>query len=290
MNSKEGRTFGNAWMYTALIGILKHVNIRVLYVFMSVCIIPITLLVSPGAKLTYSYYRKKKRMNCFVSLLWTYKNHVVFGQTVIDKFAMYAGHHFIVNYHGIDYFQHLSQQPSAFIQLSAHIGCSEIVGYSYDSIKPSNVLVYGGEHNDFMKYRESAFGNKNIKMIPVGAGEDHSEEIIEALDRNEIVHAFVDRFMNTKKTIISKLHGHTVRLAKGPFSIAVTRGLDVIMTCAMKETDGSYTTYMTPLFYDKNKEKRVQCQQLADAYTSEIEKLLLMYPDQWFNYSDIWVD
>ena len=30
MNSKEGRTFGNAWMYTALIGILKHVNIRVL--------------------------------------------------------------------------------------------------------------------------------------------------------------------------------------------------------------------------------------------------------------------
>jgi predicted LPLAT superfamily acyltransferase len=47
---------------------------------------------------------------------------------------------------------------------------------------------------------------------------------------------------------------------------------------------------MTPLLYDKNKEKRVQCQQLADAYTSEIEKLLLMYPDQWFNYSDIWVD
>ena len=140
-----------------------------------------------------------------------------------------------------------------------------------------------------MKYRKSAFSGKNIKMIPVATEDSHSEDIILALERGEVVSAFADRFMSTKKMMISSLYGKSIKLARGPFSLAAVRGLDVVMASAMKERDGSYSAFFTSLKYDKALPLREQRQQLADAYCAEIERLLTKYPLQWFNYSDIWV-
>lgn len=289
-NRKDGSTYGNLWMYHALISLLKIIDVRVFYCFMSVCVIPFTLIFSPGARLTYRYYHHRRNYGFWKSWWSTYKNHCIFGETVIDKFAMYAGHKFKMNYNNYDIYEGMSLKPESFIQLSAHIGCSEVLGYSVHLSKPCNVLVYGGEKQSLMNYRESSFGDANIRMIPVGISSSHSEEIIEALDKGEIVNAFADRFMNKNKIVVSKIHGHEVMLAKGPFSLATTRGIDVIMVSAMKEKDGSYTAFFTPLPYDKTQPKAQQRQQIADAYTAEIERLLDIYPYQWFNYSDLWVE
>lgn len=289
-NRKDGSTYGNQWLYSTLIQGLKILDIRVFYYFMSICVIPFTLIFSPGAKLTYRYFRQKRHYGVWKSWWSTYKNHCIFGQTVIDKFAMYAGHKFKIAYHGKELYDELLSRPDAFIQLSAHIGCSEILGYSLHVNKPCNVLVYGGEKASLMSYRKASFGDMNIRMIPVGIETSHSEEIVEALDRGEILSAFADRFMNINKVVVSTIHGYKVNLAKGPFSLATTRGIDVIIASTMKEKDGSYTAYFTSLPYDRSLPKAQQRQQIADAYTAEVERLLNMYPYQWFNYSNPWVD
>ena len=272
---KDGSTYGNAWMYRTIIFMLKHINIKAFYWFMAVVVIPPTLIFSPGARLTYRYFRQKRGLDRLKSWWYTYRNHCIFGQTVIDKFAMYAGHKFKITYHGLDEFIELEKDPTPLLLLNAHIGCSEIIGYSLRLTKPCNVL----------------FGDMNMRMIPVGIETSHSDEIIKALDNGETISAFADRFMNAKKLIVSKVHGHQINLAKGPFSIAVNRGMNVMMISAMKECDGSYTSFMTPLHYDKTLAKSSeQRQQIADAYTAEIDRLLDLYPLQWFNYSDPWVN
>ena len=275
-------------MFRALILMLKTVNIKVFYAFMAICVIPVTMVFSSGARLTYNYYHQRRGYGWWKSICATYKNHCLFGQTVIDKFAMYAGHKFQIAYHGLEDYNQLLERPDAFIQLSAHIGCSEILGYSLHVDKPCNVLVYGGEKASLMSYRKASFGDMNIRMIPVGMETTHSDEIVEALDRGEILSVFADRLMNINKVVISTLHGCKVNLAKGPFSLATTRGIDVIMASTMKEKDGSYTAYFTPLPYDRSLPKAQQRQQIADAYTAEINRLLDLYPYQWFNYSDLW--
>lgn len=282
---QEGKTYGHAWMYRWLIAILKCADIRWLYAFMKICVIPITLIISPGARLAFRYYRRKTGCSWWRAWWMTYRNHVVFGETVIDKFAIYAGHQFKINYCGQDSYAHLTGSPEPFIQLCAHIGCAEVIGYSYVSDKPSNVLVYGGENKSLMKYRAKAFRNGNIRMIPLGGSEVHSASIVNALERGEIINAFADRLLGTTRALKVDYHGREVRVARGPLSIAVTRGLDVIMSSAMKETDGSYTAYITPLHYDKSASKHDQLQQLALAYITEKERLLAKYPLQWFNYS-----
>ena len=59
----------------------------------------------------------------------TYRNHCLFSQVVIDKFAMYAGKSFDVAIEGTDRFKELEQQDAGFVQLSSHIGNYEIAGY-----------------------------------------------------------------------------------------------------------------------------------------------------------------
>lgn len=286
----KGRTYGTAWMYKTLIKVLKHVNIRVLYVLMAVCVIPVTMLVSNGARVTYRYFRERRGEKWWETLRDTYRNHCVFGQTVIDKFACYAGHQFKVKIHGLEQYRMLQSSPKALIQLNAHMGCSEILGYSLRVEKPCNVLVYGGEKQVLMAYRKALFRHTNMNMIPVASGTSHSEEILAALERGETICAFADRFVNHEKVVNTQLHGAEVTLARGPFSMAVTCGVDVVMASCMKEKDGSYTAFFTPLSYDKTLSKSEQRQQLACAYTAEIERVLERYPMQWFNYSWIWKD
>ncbi len=286
---RDGSTYGNAWMYRVFIFMLKHVSIKVFYVFMAVMVIPFTLIFSRGARLTYHYFRDKRGYGRFKSQWATYRNHCIFGQTVIDKFAMYAGHHFRIAYNGLDDLMAWDKDATPLLLLNAHIGCSEIVGYSLPLTKTCNVLVYGGEKQSLMDYRKASFGDMNMRMIPVGMDTSHSDKIINALDNGETISAFADRFMNEKKMVTSMVHGHRINLARGPFSMAVNREMNVMMVSAMKERDGSYTSSLTRLHYDKTKPKSEQRQQLADAYTAEINRLLDMYPLQWFNYSDPWV-
>lgn len=286
--NKNKQSFGNAVLYRVLIRLLKVADIRLFYALSAIFIIPISLLFSSGARLTYRYYREKRNLGGLRSLWLTYKKHCLFAQTVIDKFAVYAGKTFKFEYEGLDYYNNVQQSDDALLQLSAHIGCSEILGYTLKRQKAYNVLVDGEENEALMDYRRMAFGENEIAMIPVGRGTESSEKIIEALDKGEIVGAFADRYMNSEKIIVSRIYGHDAKLAKGPFSLAATRGIDVVMVNAMKGRGGSYKAFFTPLHYDKTLSPKQQRQQLADAYTAEIERLMDIYPQQWFNYFNLW--
>lgn len=287
---KEGISYGNTNMYRALISLLRVINIRGIYAFSNIFIIPVALLFSPGTRITYHYYHNIRQYGRWKAFWATYKNNCIFAQTVIDKFAMYAGQEFKFHYHNLDLYNKLQDTSEPVFQLQAHIGCSELLGYNLTVHKPCNALVYGGEKAILMDYRQSAFKRSNIKMIPVGTGDSHSDDIINALERDETICTFADRLMSVNKFMISSIHGHTVRLARDPFSLAVTSGSAVIMASAMKERDGSYSAFFTLLNYDKSLPKSQQRQQLADAYTSEIERLMQLYPLQWFNYIDDFFD
>ena len=290
MENKNRKTFGNAWMHRTLIKLLRKVDIRYVYRFMAVCVIPMAMVFSPGSRIAYQYFRKRRGQGRWQALLSTYRNHCLFGQTVIDKFAMYAGHHFEVHSTGHEYFYAHVREDQPVMLLNAHVGCSEMVGYNLSQTKPCNVLVYGGEKQEVMEYRKKQFADMGIKMIPVGVDGVDIMEIVDCLDRGEALSVFADRFMNPKKVVHSTIHGFKVKLSKAPFSLAVNRGIDVYLLSAMKQSDGSYVGRVTYLDYDKTLPHREQRQQLADLYTAEIEKVLKDYPLQWFNYFDIWED
>lgn len=284
----EGTTYGNSLMHRWLINILKHIDIRIVYIFTYVFVIP-PCLFRPGFKPIYHYFRERWGCGPIKAFLKTYQNHCVFGQVVIDRFAMYAGKHFKVEIEGYEHFLRLTHQEPAFVQLSSHIGNYEIAGYTLTSHeKPLNAVVFYGEKQTVMEHRQDMFSDKNIRMIPVRQDMGHLFLIDQAIQQGEIISMPADRIFGSKKSVSAKLLGAEVKLPLGPFSVATMRGLDVLAVNVMKSTTTGYKIYVTPLDYDRQAPRRQQISQLVQGYTAELERMLTMYPTQWYNYFEYW--
>ena len=284
-----GTTYGNGWMHLWLVRVLRLMDVRLLYVFSAVFVVPACLILNDSRRIIYRYFRERHHYGCWKAVWQTYVNHCLFGQVVIDRFAMYAGKRFRIDIDGNHHFKQLIAKPEAFIQLSAHIGNYEIAGYTLEvENKPFNALVFDGEKQSVMQHRNEMFADTNVRMIPVCEDMSHLFQIDHALQEGEVVSMPADRLWGSKKTINVTLLGAKASLPIGPFSIAAMRGLDVLAVNVMKSSTKRYHIYATPLPYDKQAPRQQQIQELAAAYAAELERMLTMYPAQWYNYFPFW--
>ena len=284
-----GTTYGNGWMHKWLIRMLRYSDVRLWYAFVAVCVVPVCLLVNPAQKIIYRYFRKRWHYSKVRAALATYRNFYLFAQVVIDKFAMYAGKHFNIEIVGNEHFLALASREDGFVQLSAHVGNYEIAGYSLVAEKKRfNALVFGGEKASVMKNRNKMFANTNINMIGIDADMSHLYEINSALANGEIVSMPGDRIFGSEKSIETDLLGATAHLPAGPFRVATMRGLDCLAVNVMKTGAKSYCIYVSPLIYNKQAPRPEQVRGLADSYARELERIITMYPEQWYNYFEFW--
>lgn len=287
--SWKGTTFGTTWMHEKLIGMLRHADVRVFYAFTFIFVVPFCLLFGKSSRVIYRYLRERQGMSRFKAVVQTYRNHWLFSQVVIDKFAMYAGRRFEVDIEGYEYYQKLEAEPEAFVQLSSHIGNYEIAGYTLRAArKRFNALVFGGEKSTVMQERNRLLERDNIHLIPVSADMSHLFEINAALANNECVSMPADRLFGSPKSIEVNFLGAQAKIPLGPFKVATMRGLNVLSVNVMKTSTLRYKIYVTPLAYDKSAPSRERIQQLATAYVSQLERMLKAYPAQWYNFFDYW--
>ena len=285
-----GTTYGNAWMHKWLIRMLRHIDVRILYLFVAIFVIPVCLVLNPSRGIAYRYFRRRIGYGRLKSAWKTYVNHCLFGQVVVDKFAMYAGKKFVVeieNYN--EFIDRAARKEEGFVQLSAHIGNYEIAGYTLAvEGKRFNALVFAGEKASVMRNRSKMFTGTNISMIAIQPDMSHLFEIDKALTDGGIVSMPADRINGSKKCIELDFLGAKAKFPLGPFSVATMRGLDVLAVNVMKDSLTSYKIYVTPLLYDKGATRQEQIKQLSSAYVAELEKRVRQYPTQWYNYFEFW--
>lgn len=288
---KANTTFGSAWLLRQLIICLRYVDVRLIYAFTSIFVMPVCLLLNTNHSRTtaYRYFRQRQGLGRFRSAWLTYLNHCRFAEVVVDRFAMFAGKKFQLTIEGYEEFQHHAEQAEGFMLFSAHIGCYEIAGYTLVSKnKRFNALVFGGEKATVMQGREHQFADKNIRMIPIQADMSHLFLVNEALADNEIVSMPADRVVGSSKKLTVNFLGAKAKLPMGPFSVATMREFDVLAVNVMKTSAKGYTVYVAPLTYDKQAPRKEQMAQLAQSYATELEHRIKEYPEQWFNFYDFW--
>ena len=285
-----GTTYGNAWMHKWLIRMLRHIDVRILYLFVALFIIPVCLILNPSRGIAYRYFRRRIGYGRMKSAWKTYTNHCLFGQVVVDRFAMYAGKRFdveVVNYN--EFLERASRKEEGFVQLSAHVGNYEIAGYTLVcQNKRLNALVFAGEKASVMQNRSKMFADTNINMIAIQPDMTHLFEIDKALADGEIVSMPADRINGSQKSIEHEFLGAKAKFPLGPFSVATMSGLDVLAVNVMKDSLTCYKIYVTPLLYDKGATRQEQIKQLSEAYVAELEKRVRQYPEQWYNYFEFW--
>lgn len=284
-----GTTYGNGWMHKCLIHSLRFIDVRLIYLFASIFVIPVCLVLNQSRKTAYYYFRERLGFNCIKSAWLTYINHCKFAQVVIDKFAMYAGKRFDVEVEGFEEFQKRADKEEGFLHFSSHIGNYEIAGYTLVSDRKTiHAVVYGFEKESVMQNRNNMFVKTNISMISLKPDMSHLYEIDNALCNGDIVSFPTDRSMGASKSVSCDFLGKKAKFPQGPFSVATMRGLDVLAVNVMKTGLKKYKIYVTPLEYDKKQHRKEQIRQLSEAYVCELEKRVRQYPTQWYNFFDFW--
>lgn len=284
-----GSTYGSGWMHRCLIRSLRFIDVRFLYLFSAIFVIPVCLVLNESRKTAYHYFRRILGYGRCKAAWSVYVNHCLFGQVVIDKFAMYAGKKFDVEVDGMQYFNELASRDEGFLHLSSHIGNYEIAGYTLVSERKTiNAVVYAHEKATVMENRNNMFVKTNIRMITLKEDMSHLFEIDEAVCGGDIVSFPTDRFMGQAKCVECDFLGRPAKFPQGPFSVAAMRGLDVLAVNVMKTGAKKYHIYVTPLHYDKQQPRKEQIRQLSQVYVTELEKRVLQYPTQWYNFFDFW--
>ncbi len=288
----KGKTFGGSGLHRWLTCALKVMDVRLVYLFSAIFVVPVTMLINRhNTGIIYRYLRQRIGIPATKAWWKTYMNHCLFGQVIIDRFAMYAGKKFKVDIEGYDHFLSLARRNEGFVQLSAHVGNYEIAGYTLVAEdKPFNALVFAAEKASVMNNRNRMFTQTNIRMIPISDDMSHIFLIDKALVNGETVSMPADRINGSEKTVKVDFLGKKADFPLGPFSVPTMRGLDVIAVNVMKKGLKRYQIYVTPLSYDKGASRKEQVRQLSEAYVAELERVLRMFPTQWYNYFEFWND
>lgn len=285
----KGATFGNGKMHRDLVRVLRFMDVRLLYLFSVVFIVPFCIIFNRSRRTSFSFYHKRLRFNVLKSCWYVYRNHCVFAQVVIDKFAMYAGKKFKVEIVGTDYFKELEAKDDGFVQLSSHIGNYEIAGYSLRlDHKVLHAVVTALEKESVMNSRNSMFIKTNVSMIAIKEDMSHLFEINEALGHGDIISFAADRHMEGARCEKVEFLGKEAEFPQGPFSVASMRGVEVLAVNVMKSGLKKYKIHMKTLPYDKAAPRKEQIARLTREYVAELENMIRMYPAQWFNFFDFW--
>lgn len=291
MTSKSwsGKTDGTPWMQRSLIVIYRAVGLRPMYAVMGL-VIPFYMLFRHKSYLAaYRFFRERMRCGRLKSFVSVYRNHYVFGQIILDRFAAYAGKKFRLCMDGYDKFLRMADGEDGFIMLSSHVGNYEMAGYTLVSEKkPFKALVYGGETATVMENRLRILGHNHISLVPISGDMSHVFIMSDALSKGEILSMSGDRVVGSK-TVECSFFGGKAKFPAGPFALAAQRDARMLAVFVMKESVDSYHVRIREVSIDGNGEtKRERIGLLAQRFASELESIVRKYPTQWFNYYNFW--
>ncbi len=289
-----GVTGGGTWGQKALMFLFHFHNVTIGYVFLALVVPFYMLFARKGYLSIYRYFRQRFQYSPFKSFRKTYQNHFVFGQCMLDRFAVYAGRRnfFKVKITGNEHFERLLNSDKGFLIASSHVGNFELSGYLLKQDKKAiNALIFGDEAKEVMENRIKALKQNNISVIPVRGDMSHFFAIHAAFDEGQIVSMPCDRNFGSAKSVACDFLGAKADFPLGAFTFATHFDVPVLTIFVMKESVSNYHVYVKPLTLDEEMQtinKREKANRLAASFSTELETIVRKYPEQWFNFYNFW--
>lgn len=249
-----------------------------------------------SSKFTWYYFHQRMGFTKLKSIMALYKNYFVFGQTLIDKVVMMSGakNNFTFEFEGEEYLHEMARNKTGGILISAHLGNWEMAGHLLKRLDYKvNLVMFDAEHERVKKVlSEVMTERKNLNIIVIKEDMSHIYAISNAISNKEILCMHGDRFVEGSKPVSVPLLGEEAYFPTGPFFLAARYNVPISYVFAMKENSKHYHFYATaPKVYTLERgpaKDQTYIKKLLSDYVIEFEKILQMYPYQWFNYYDFW--
>jgi predicted LPLAT superfamily acyltransferase len=286
----QGKSKANTLGYRIFVFVLKTFGVWPAYFILRFVAFYYFLFSAQSSKAIINFYRKGLGYSKVKSLVKLYLNYFTFGQTLIDKIAVMSDipTNFTFNFEGEEHLREMVAQKKGGLLLSAHAGNWEAAGHLLKRLETKiNIVMYDGEVAQIKEYLNEVTGEKTFNIIPIKDDLSHIYKINEALSANELVCIHSDRFLSENKTLSANFLGSNARFPEGPFLLALRLQVPVAYVFAFKEKKKHYHFYSTEL-KQFNKSKGDSLQSILNDFTLNFEKMVKIYPEQWFNYYDFW--
>jgi len=288
-----GRTGGSTIGQKALLFLFHFHNVTVGYAFLALVVPFYMLFARKGYLAIYRYFRYRHGYGRQKAFCKTYQNHFVFGQCMLDRFAVYAKRRnfFKVEIMGNEIFYRLLDSEKGFVIASSHVGNFELSGYLLRQDKKRiHAIVYGDEAKEIMNQRTATLDMNNVCMVPVTNDMSHIFTLNEALQNGEIVSIPCDRNLGSAKSMECDFLNGRADFPQGAFAMAAMFNVPVITIFVMKESVSKYHIYVSLLptkgFETLNRREKIN--RLTQSFASELEGIVRKYPEQWFNFYEFW--
>jgi predicted LPLAT superfamily acyltransferase len=288
----EGVTGGHTLGQKALKMTLSLLDVRVGYVLLAFVIPFYMLFARKGYLAIYRYFRDRHGCSPLKSFLKTYRNHYLFGQMLLDRFAVYAGQHAAFRVENPDnaLFLQMLDDPRGCILAGAHVGNPELCGYLLKQQKKRiNGLFFGGEAKEVQKNRTEVLENNNVRLIPVAEDLSHIFLISDALANGEIISMPCDRMFGSAKSVECDFLNGKAGFPIGAFALAVQFRVPVLAFFVLKMSASHYRIHLVPIPVQAGQSKREQISGMARCFACELERIVKRYPEQWFNFYPFWI-
>ena len=290
MSQWDGKSRGVVLGYRIFTFFIRNFGVKAAYFLLYFVALYFFIFSRKGRSANYYYFHKRLGFSKLKSVFSVYNSYYNFGKTIIDKFAISSGlrEKFTFEFDGEHNIQEISKEKKGGILISAHVGNFELAQYFFKRTNQHseiNLVTTDNEHSEIKDYLESVSLKNNMKFIIVKDDMSHIFEINNALRNNELICFTGDRYFEGSKTLKEKLLGKETNFPAGAFLLASRLKVPVIFLYIMKEPKLHYHFYAEKAVF-KNRD----AQDLLEQYTKSIERKLMKYPYQWFNYFDFWND
>lgn len=295
MPSWKGQSRGNILGYKIFVFTLKYLGVSFAYFILIFVAFYFFLFSKKSSKTSYYYFREILKYSKTKSIWSIYLNYFVFGKVLLDKFAILGGlkGKFTYNFDGEHHLRNMADNKTGGIIVNAHIGNFEIAGQLLERLNTRiNVLMLDAEHQKIKNFVSDVLSNKDVNIIPIQDDYTHIVPISEALINKELIAMAGDRFIEESKIFEVDFMGKKAKFPSGPFYLAARFGVPITFAFAMKETSSHYHFYasepeMVKRFRDPVEQDK-ELKRFVEKYAKEFERILRMYPLQWFNYYQFW--
>lgn len=289
----KGKTRGNTLGYRIFIFILKTFGLSVSYFCLKFVVLYFFFFSKKSYKSLFYFYNKILGYNKIKSSKSIFSNFNNLGETLLDKTALMAGYktNFKFDFDGENYLRDMAAETGGIL-ISAHIGNFEMAANMLERIKTKiNIVILDAEHEKIKNILDNILQQK-VNLIPLKSDMSHLFLINNALENKEIICIHGDRFIDGERTIEMNFMQNKAFFPAGPFHLALLYKVPVSFVFAMKERKNKYHFYASkPKVYNviKNRTNRNnEISEIVNNYISELEKIIKLYPLQWFNHYRFW--
>jgi predicted LPLAT superfamily acyltransferase len=284
----DGKSRGNKLGYQIFVFLLKYAGVYPAYGLLIFVSFYYFLFAPKTSAPTINFYRRRFGYGWLKSYRMLYRNYFMLGQTLIDRVVVTAGLGGQITHtsNGAENLKAMVAQKRGGILLGSHIGNWGIASkylMTYDSA--INILIYEVEHEQIKEYMNQVTGGRKYNMIIVKDDLSHIYAIGEALLRNEIICMTADRYLPGSRTMMVDFMGEKAAFPVGPFQIIKTYKAPYTFVYGLKKGATHYNCYAKP-YREVKPETTVQ--NIMEDYAHDLEEMVKLYPDQWFNYYDFW--